>query len=63
LLADRDAPFLKNLTGKLLTYATGRLPTVKDRIAVDRLVADRQAANVGFRQLIHDVVACQAFGE
>ena len=63
LLADRDGQFLRNLTGKLLTYATGRFPTVKDRIAVDRLVADRQAANVGFRQLIHEVVASQAFRE
>ncbi|CAA9418501.1 MAG: FIG00928889: hypothetical protein, partial [uncultured Phycisphaerae bacterium] len=55
LLKDPDA-LARNLTAKLLTYATGRAPAGADRIEVDEIVARVRGAGYGVRSIIHEVV-------
>ena len=49
------------LTGKLLTYATGRPPTFGDRKEVQRIVKDVKAKGNGFQDLIVAVVLSESF--
>ncbi len=60
LLLGLGDQFVKNLTAKLLTYGTGRLPTVHDRLEVDE-IAGAVSLQVGFRDLIRRVVQSDAF--
>ena len=55
LLKDPDA-LARNLTAKLLTYATGRAPAGADRVQVDEIVARVRGAGYGVRSIIHEVV-------
>lgn len=60
LLADRDQ-LARNLTEKLLIYATGAELQFADREVVEQLVAKSRASNYGFRSLLHDVVQSRIF--
>ena len=61
LLADPDQ-FVRALTTKLLTYATGHPLEPADHPAIRDLVQRIKAKNYGFRSLIHAVVASEMFG-
>ena len=57
-----DTPQLaRALTGKLLTYATGRAPQAADREAVEAIVAKVREENYGLRSLVHEVVQSAVF--
>ena len=53
--------FSRNLTSKLLTYATGRTMGVGDRAEIDRIVAELQASNGGMKDLMLLVVQSSIF--
>lgn len=58
----RDKPQLaRALTGKLLTYATGRSPQSADREAVEAIVAKISKENYGLRSLVHAIVESEVF--
>lgn len=60
LLADKDQ-LARNLTQKLLTYATGAEIQFADREVVERIVATLRGKNYGFRTLVHEVVQSRVF--
>lgn len=60
LLEDRDQ-LARNLTEKLLVYATGADIQFADREVVDQLVATLRTKNYGFRTLLHEVVQTRVF--
>ena len=60
LLADKDQ-LARNLSEKLLIYATGAVIQFADREVVEELVAKSRAQNYGFRSLVHDVVQSRPF--
>jgi hypothetical protein len=60
LLADRDQ-LARNLTEKLLVYATGAEIQFADREEVERIVGVLKTKNYGFRTLVHEVVASRLF--
>lgn len=59
LLLARKGLFTANLASKLLTYATGRMPSVADRLETDRISKEHEG---GFRSLLHKVLRTEAFG-
>lgn len=60
LLADKDQ-LARNLTQKLIIYATGADIQFADREVVEQLVAKSREKNYGFRSLVHDVVQSRVF--
>ncbi len=60
LLADKDQ-LARNLTQKLLIYATGADIQFADREVVEQIVANLRGKNYGFRTLVHEVVGSRAF--
>ncbi len=60
LLEDKD-PLARNLTEKVLIYATGAEIQFADREVVEQIVATLRARNYGFRTLIHEVVQSRLF--
>lgn len=60
LLADKDQ-IARNLTQKLLVYATGADIQFADREIVEEIVIALRAKNYGFRTLIHQVVQSRVF--
>jgi len=54
--------FSRCLTGKLLTYATGRAPTFGDREQIDQIVARVKSQGNGFQDLIVELVRSDSFG-
>jgi hypothetical protein len=60
LLADKDS-FVRALTIKLLTYATGGPPERGDRAKIDAIVSRVRTENYGFRSLIHDITESELF--
>ena len=60
LLADKDQ-LARNLTVRLVTYATGAAPTDNDDAAINQIVAQCREKNYGFRSLIHAIVASGLF--
>jgi len=60
LLADKDQ-LARNLTQKLLTYATGADIQFADREVVEQIVATLRTKNYGFRTLVHEVVQSRIF--
>ncbi len=60
LLSDPDL-IARNLTGKLLTYATGATVQYADREVVESIVATLRGKNHGFRTLVHEVVQSRVF--
>lgn len=60
ILANPDQ-LARNLTEKLLIYATGAEIQFADREVVEQLVARSRANGYGFRSLIHEVVQSRVF--
>ena len=60
LLRDKDQ-LTRSLTTKLLTYATGGVPTKADRPETEAIVARVRDKNYGFRSLLHEVVLSELF--
>ncbi len=60
LLADKDQ-LARNLTQKLLVYATGAEIQFADREVVEQIVARLRGKNYGFRTLVHEVVQSRMF--
>ena len=60
LVSDRDQ-LTRNLSQKLLTYATGADLQFADRAVVEQIVADVRQRNHGFRSLLHAVVQSPIF--
>ena len=60
LLADKDQ-LARALAEKLLTYATGSVPTTADRAEIDAIVGRVREKNYGFRSLIHEIVQSELF--
>jgi hypothetical protein len=53
--------FSRNLTGKLMTYGTGRTMDVADRPEIDRIVSELRKKENGLRDLIKLVVTSRSF--
>ncbi|MEK6238152.1 MAG: DUF1588 domain-containing protein, partial [Planctomycetales bacterium] len=53
--------FKRNLTTKLLTYASGRVMEATDRPRIDKIVANVEAKGFGLRDLVQAVVASEIF--
>lgn len=53
--------FSRNLTTKLMTYATGRTMEIGDRPEIDRIVAGLDKPGSGLRDLIKLVVTSKTF--
>ena len=53
--------FSRCLTGKLLTYATGRTPTFGDREQINQIVARVKSTGNGFQDLIVELVQSDSF--
>lgn len=60
LLEDREQ-LARNLTEKLLVYATGSEIQFADREVVEQIVATLKRRNYGFRTLVHEVVQSRVF--
>lgn len=60
LLKDKDQ-LARNLTEKLLVYATGGEIEFADREVVEQIVAKVRSQNYGFRTLVHEVVQSRIF--
>ncbi len=60
LLADKDQ-IARNLTQKLLVYATGADIQFADREVVEQTVTALRGKNYGFRTLVHEVVQSRVF--
>ena len=60
LLEDKDQ-LARNLTQKLLIYATGADIQFADREVVEQIVASLRKSEYGFRALIHEVVQSRVF--
>jgi hypothetical protein len=60
LLEDQDQ-IARNLTQKLLVYATGADIQFADRQVVEQIVATLRANHYGFRTLVHEVVQSRIF--
>jgi len=60
LLEDKDQ-IARNLTEKLLVYATGSVIRPADRAAVEAIVTRARAGNYGLRSVVHEVVQSPIF--
>ena len=61
LLLKHPDQITRCLTGKLLTYGTGRTLGFSDRPEVERIVGRVQSQAYGFRTLVHEVVRSDIF--
>ncbi|MGY8656699.1 MAG: DUF1592 domain-containing protein [Verrucomicrobiia bacterium] len=61
ILLSRKPQFARNLTEKLLTYATGRRMNVHDRPHIDRVVERLERDKLGLRDLVLLVVESDSF--
>jgi hypothetical protein len=60
LLADKDQ-LARALAEKLLTYATGAVPTTADKSEIETIVGRIREKNYGFRSLVHEIVQSNVF--
>lgn len=60
LLEDKDQ-LARNLTQKLLIYATGADIQFADREVVEQIVGNIRSKNYGFRTLVHEIVQSRVF--
>jgi hypothetical protein len=60
LLEDKDQ-LARNLTEKLMIYATGADIQFADREVVEQIVAKLRAKNYGFRTLVHEITQSRVF--
>jgi hypothetical protein len=61
LLVTRKEQFARNLTEKLLTHATGREMTFRDRPEIERIMKESSANGLGFRDLVFLVLSSSTF--
>jgi hypothetical protein len=61
LLLEEKDQLARALTTKLLTYATGAVPTAADQSQIEAIVAEIRDRNYGLRTLVHEIVQCDAF--
>jgi len=61
LLLEDPRQIARNLTGQLLTYATGAPVSFADRARVEQTLDRAQGANYGLRTLIHELVQSPLF--
>ncbi|MFM8582782.1 MAG: DUF1585 domain-containing protein, partial [Planctomycetaceae bacterium] len=50
---EREEQVARNLLSKLLTYATGRLPTSADRREIERMLREARPQGFRLRDLVH----------
>jgi hypothetical protein len=60
LLKDRDQ-LARNLTERLVTYATGAAPQPGDQKEIEAIVANVRGKNYGLRSLVHEIVQSRTF--
>jgi mono/diheme cytochrome c family protein len=60
LLKDKDQ-LARGLTGQLLTYATGAVPSPADKVEIEAIVGKVREKNYGFRALLHEVIQSKLF--
>lgn len=60
LLEDKDQ-LARNLTEKLLAYATGAAPATVDQPQIEAIVSKLREKDYGFRSLIHEIVESPLF--
>jgi len=60
LLKDRDQ-LARNLTERLVTYATGAAPQPGDQAEIEAIVGRIRERNYGLRSLVHEIVASKLF--
>ena len=60
LLDDKDQ-LARNLTEKLLAYATGAAPTTVDQLEIETIIGKIREKDYGFRSLIHEIVQSAMF--
>ena len=60
-LLNRPEQFTRCLTEKLFVYALGRRLSFTDRDDIDQIVSSLPERNYGFRELIQQIVASEAF--
>jgi len=60
-LLKRKDQFARSLTEKLLTYACGRVMTLRDRQEIDRIATECLMTGGGFRDLVQSIVASETF--
>jgi hypothetical protein len=60
LLEDKDQ-LARNLTQKLIVYATGADIQFADREVVEQIITKVRARNYGFRTLVHEVIQSRVF--
>ena len=61
LLVGQQDLFVRSVTSKMMSYATGRTMTVTDRPALDRIVQRLSESGLGTRELIREIVASSLF--
>jgi hypothetical protein len=61
LLADHKDQIARNLTEKMMVYATGADIQFADREVVEQIVDKLKTRNFGFRTLVHEVVQSRVF--
>jgi cytochrome c553 len=61
LLAGHKEQIARNLTEKMLVYATGAEIQFADRAVVEQILQRLQTKNYGFRTLVHEVVQSRVF--
>jgi hypothetical protein len=61
LLADHKDQVARNLTEKMLVYATGADIQFADREVVEQILGRLKTRNYGFRALVHEVVQSRVF--
>ncbi len=60
LLKDKDQ-LARNLTERLVTYATGAAPQTGDQKEIEAIIGRVRAKNYGLRSLVHEVVQSRVF--
>lgn len=61
LLMEQSDKFAKNLAAKLMTFATGREPSIQDELEAERIGTSKPASDTGFRSLIEEIVLSDGF--
>lgn len=61
LLLDRPEQIARNVTEKLMIYATGHPISFSDHTEIDRIVTEAKSSDYGLRTLVHAVVASHLF--
>ena len=58
---DQHSKFARALTNKLMEYALGRQIGISDRPEIDRILEKVEKENLGFRDLVVEVVTSDLF--